>query len=93
VSLKACGRSAGRGLLPPGTLVSPCPPDAWQIENKQYVVKIEELNDELISLKSTTGKTIKARAYKQPGPCTPKRRGTSTMPIFLERSIFQKYQI
>ena len=31
-----------------------------QIENKQYVAKIEERNDELLNLKVTTGKTIQA---------------------------------
>lgn len=32
---------------------------AAQIENKQYVVKIEDLNEELLKLKSTTGRTVK----------------------------------
>lgn len=35
------------------------PPPPPQIENKQYVVKIEDLNDELLKLKTTTGKTVK----------------------------------
>jgi hypothetical protein len=31
-----------------------------QIENKQYLAKIEEKNEELLQLKMTTGKTVQA---------------------------------
>ena len=33
-------------------------PRAPQIENKQYVARIEERNEELLRLKMTTGKTV-----------------------------------
>ena len=36
-----------------------CWPVCMQIENKQYVGKIEDLNEELLKLKSTTGRTVK----------------------------------